>query len=93
VLGAALVPLQADLGAGIDGQELDLESGADAERLIPAPRPIDPGMGIRQVRTRLAARARLQELQGEDEEKQPRDAVADPNSGTRPGGASVMLVN
>ena len=45
MLGALVMHLQRQLGAGIDGDVLDLEIVADVDALIGAPGPVDLAMG------------------------------------------------
>ena len=49
VFGAVMVHLQAQLGAGIDDDALDLEAFAGVDRVVPAPGPIDLAVRLREA--------------------------------------------
>ena len=56
MFGAVIMFLQRQLGAGIDGDTLDLEPVAGMDRLIVAPRPMHAvGLGRRPMAVRLQA--------------------------------------
>ena len=46
VFGAVVVALQAEGGAGVDDDALDLKAVADDEAFVPAPRPVVAGEGF-----------------------------------------------
>src|SRR5690606_32961613 len=48
VLGAVVVHLQAETGAGLDHDTLDLEAVASADCVVPAPRAVHLAVGIGQ---------------------------------------------